>query len=621
MSEVPVAGVPLNRPAFLAISNNTFQTATVVITLYNGGSPITLNRMIAPGSLYKLDFNATDNYGNNEVDIKHIENPRGSAGSVTKFGVHVESDAKVTAYYMLNHTDSRDIFSLKGHHALGTEFYVPMQSDYAAATNYEGCDQIDIVATVNGTSVTVVPKAAIRIGESGSSGANTPITHTLNKGQTLKIMEDAPNNGSLAGTSITSTAPIAVTVTEDMVAGDTSGDQIVPVASLGTRYIVPRGYLDGHAYVPAFQERFYLAGTEAGTTVDIYATVGSPQTIPLTAGQVVRYTFPSTADTDPDTVFAVYVESNKPVYVYQRSGHGEEGVALLPSVYSIQQTRMSFYQVSSTNAPVSNPLVQKGFLIFRTGAQAGFTIQYGTDTPVPLALTPQEIPNVADWKIARFDFAEAPPAGQIIKVESAQSAFSLGYITGNTKNNNSYGYFSSFGEFEFPEITYLCGPSVTLQGGYAMSYEWTFPDGHTETTPSITATQEGVYTLEMKMSQDGYTVTASTTVRKINAGAIEQADTVICTGETPDPLSVAGTIYPSTGMVLTFQWQSSYDKATWTDIPGATSSTYAPGPLTRTTWYRWKISADLCESETEAVRVKVSSCTLPVNPHLMIRYK
>jgi hypothetical protein len=38
------------------------------------------------------------------------------------------------AYYMLNSSGSRDIFTftLKGSRALGAEFYVPMQSDNAA---------------------------------------------------------------------------------------------------------------------------------------------------------------------------------------------------------------------------------------------------------------------------------------------------------------------------------------------------------------------------------------------------------------------------------------------------------------------------------------------------------
>ena len=603
-SEVSDGGVPLNRPTFLAISNSTFQTASVTITRYNGASAsLVTNVTINPGDLYKLDFTTA-------ADMKTIENPRGEAGSVTEFGMHIESDVLVTAYYMHNHANSKDIFTLKGRQALGTLFYTPMQSDNALATgSWAGaCDQIDIVATADGTTVTVVPKAAIRIGASGSSAAGTSIIHTLHKGQTLKIMENTINSGSLAGTSITSDKPIAVTVTEDLVSpGDVSGDQIVPVVSLGTRYVVPRGYLDGHGYSAAHQERFYLVGTEAGTTVGIYATAGGSvpdQTFTLTAGDAARYTFPA-------NTYAVYVESNKPVYVYQRTGYSEEGAALLPSVYSIQQTQMSFYQVggSATQMP-------KGFLIFRTGMESGFTIRYGTASPVPLTLTPLDIPNVAEWKVARFDYAAPPSAGQVIQIESAQSAFALGYIT-VFSGSGSYGYFSAFGTFEFPAITYMCGTSVTIQGGYAKSYLWTFPDGSTATTSSIVATQEGEYTLVM--DQDPKWITAKTTVQKVNAGVISLADTVICTGETPGTLTVSGASEPPG---TTYQWQYSHDNVTWTNIPSATSPAYAPGPLSQTTWYRRGMTSDYCAlAYTYAAKVRVSSCTLPVNPHLMIRYK
>ena len=410
---------------------------------------------------------------------------------------------------------------------------------------------------------------------------------------------------SLAGTKITSDKPIAVTVTEDLVAGDTSGDQIVPVGSLGTRYIVPRGYM------PSYPERIYIGGAAAGTTnVTIYETNRTPVTMTLTQGEVKRANFQGSSDNS----IALSVVADQPVYVYQRSGYGEEGAALLPSVYAIGQTQMSFYQVGGTDNTA-----QKGFLVFRTGTQSGFTVQYGTASPVPLTLTPLDIPNEADWKIARFDYASPPTGGRIVSIRSTQSAFSLGYITGST-GNNSYGYFSAFGAFEFPAVTYMCGSSVTLQGGYAMSYLWTFPDGSTATTSSIVATQEGEYTLVM--NQDPNTVEAKTTVQKVNAGTISPAEQVICPGDTPPTpqLTVSGASEPPG---TTYQWQISHDNVTWTNIPSATSPAYTiPGSLTQTTWYRRGMTSDYCElAYTYAAKVRVSSCTLPVNPHLMIRYQ
>ncbi|MDR1938795.1 MAG: hypothetical protein LBQ73_09920 [Tannerellaceae bacterium] len=565
---------PLNYPAFLAISNATGQEAHVTITRYNGANASLVNNAtIAAGALYKLDFTTNAN-------MKTIENPRGSAGSVTEFGIHITSDVKVTAYYMHNHTDSRDIFTLKGRQALGTSFYVPMQSDNAAqtGTNYVGaCDQIDIVATEDNTSVTVVPKARIRIGTSGSSNAGTQLTYALNKGQTLKIMEYTVNSGSLAGTSVTATKPVAITVTEDLVSGDTSGDQIVPVNSLGTRYVVPRGYC-----LTTSLERFYLVGTANNTTVRIYYNASNASqytSVTLQEGELYRYNFPTSSN-------AVFIESSAPVYCYQRTGYNEEGAALLPSIYSIGQNRMSYYQVQGG--------YEKGFLVFRAGAQNDFKISYGSISNATLNVgTVYDVPNLSTWKVARFDLPSAAN-NQSVTIQNAQSPFSFGYIAANypTSNMTCYGYLSAFGEFEFADTTYICASntSVTLDGGYAMSYLWTFPDGiTTATTPSITATEEGEYTLVM--NQDPNIVTATTVVRKVSAGAIGTSQT-ICLGTSASPLTETS---PATG-VQGYQWQSSPNNTTWTNITGATSPTYSPGALTATTYFRRVVTNASCGS-------------------------
>jgi hypothetical protein len=590
-------------PAFLAISNGTYQTANVTITRYNGANPSIVNtEAIAPGTLYKLDLTSA-------ADMSTMANPRGLAGSVTEFGTHITSDVKVTAYYMHNATGSRDIFTLKGRQAFGTLFYVPMQSDNAAptgATFTNAIDQVDIVATEDSTTVTVTPTTVIRIGASGSSPADTPITRTLNKGETLKIMENVINGVPLAGTKIVADQPVAVTVSEDMIGGgDLAGDQIVPVASLGTRYIVPRGYLTNTTTRP---ERFYLLGAYADTEVKVYADINNPNsftTISLNVGTSARYNFPA-------NVYAVYVEATQPVYLYHFSGYGEDGAALIPSVYAIGQTQVNFFQVAVSE-------VQKGFLLFRTGTENSFTISYGSVVDAPLPLTPIAVPKESEWKVARFDLPASPTAGQVMTIKSSASSFVFGYITGNITNNDSYGYFSDFGTFEFPDTTYMCENSVTLQGGYALSHLWTYPNGvTTSTATSITVTQEGLYTLEM--NQDPNIVVATTYVKKINAGTVSPASQFVCEGNQPATLTVAGA---SDVVVAPFQWQSSTDNLTWTNINGATAATYNPGILnapsgvTESIYYRRGATSNYCGTVySNAAEVKVSPCAVIVNPHL-----
>ncbi|MDR1938708.1 MAG: hypothetical protein LBQ73_09480 [Tannerellaceae bacterium] len=603
LGELVADGTPLDRPALLASSNATEQTAHVTITRYNGADPSLVNNVtITAGGFYKLDFIT-------EADMRTIVNPRCPAGSVTEYGIHITSDVKVTAYYMVNYVGSKDIFTLKGKQALGTQFYVPMQSDNYH-TSYTpqvyAHDQIDIVATENGTTVNVTPKTAIRIGESGSSPAGTTITRSLSQGQTLKIMEHTSNSyPSLAGTYISSNKPIAVTSTEDFIGkdagwGDVTGDQIVPVNSLGTRYVVPRGYRTAAA-----DERFYVVASESGTTtVNIYANASSStpsSTITLTSAGAMSFYRPI-----PSSSNAVYVEASKPIYCYQFTGYGEEGAALLPSIYSIGQRKVSYFQVSAE--------YEKGFVVFRTGAENSFRISYGSVKQAVFNVgSALNIPKISDWKIARFDLPSAAN-NQAVTIENTQSPFSFGYVAANTSpGTTGYGYLSAFGDFEFPDTTYMCGTSVTLDGGYAMNYYWTLPDNSHLDTQSINATQEGEYTLVM--NQDSRDVTATTYVRKISAGAIGSAQTV-CTGTPAAPLTETS---PATG-AQGYQWQSSPDNVAWTDIGGATLPTYSPGTLTATTYFRRAvINASCGRVNSDAVCITVSPCVAPVNPHLRAR--
>ncbi|OGX91062.1 gliding motility-associated C-terminal domain-containing protein [Hymenobacter coccineus] len=70
----------------------------------------------------------------------------------------------------------------------------------------------------------------------------------------------------------------------------------------------------------------------------------------------------------------------------------------------------------------------------------------------------------------------------------------------------------------------------------------------------------------------------------LNAGSIS-ANQTICTGATPSSLSSNTEAGGGTG-TFTYQWEVSADNSNWTAIAGATSLTYAPGPLTTTTYYR-----------------------------------
>ena len=94
----------------------------------------------------------------------------------------------------------------------------------------------------------------------------------------------------------------------------------------------------------------------------------------------------------------------------------------------------------------------------------------------------------------------------------------------------------------------------------------------------------------------------------IYGGAIA-APQEICYGETPEPLT--STALPTGGNgTYTYRWQSSTTSASgpFTNIPGATGLTYAPGPLFTTTWFiRLAFSPPCSEGLSNVLEITVDS--------------
>ena len=96
------------------------------------------------------------------------------------------------------------------------------------------------------------------------------------------------------------------------------------------------------------------------------------------------------------------------------------------------------------------------------------------------------------------------------------------------------------------------------------------------------------------------------------AGSIA-ADQAICAGATPTPLSSSGGASGGTG-TFAYQWESSADNSNWTLISGATNSTFAPGPLTATTYFRRQVtsgSGTCATAVSNVVAVRVTPLVTP----------
>lgn len=142
------------------------------------------------------------------------------------------------------------------------------------------------------------------------------------------------------------------------------------------------------------------------------------------------------------------------------------------------------------------------------------------------------------------------------------------------------------------------------------STDWKFGDGSTGSgsTTSHTYASSGNYTVTiMSESDKGCRDTATQVVNvltALNPGSIAGAQT-ICYGTTAS-LTSASTPSGSAGNYQ-YQWQSSSDNTTWSDISGATGSAYTTGTLTSSTYFRRTATTDIgCGPEyTSSVKVTV----------------
>jgi IgGFc binding protein len=228
-----------DRPTFFRVSTYD-QPATVTITQPANSGFATLSQSIPANSTHTFQF---------LTNMDQVENA--PANTILNKGFLIRSTASISMYYeVLGQCQCNpEIFSLKGKNALGKSFYVPFQTTFDNSETFpqDRWSAFDIVATENNTQVTINPTKALL-----GHPANQPFTITLQRGQTWSgramsnLAEEHP-----AGTKITATKPIAVTIKDDLVNAipyysgdcrDLIGDQIIPVDKIGTKYVIQEGY-------------------------------------------------------------------------------------------------------------------------------------------------------------------------------------------------------------------------------------------------------------------------------------------------------------------------------------------------------------------------------------------
>lgn len=171
-------------------------------------------------------------------------------------------------------------------------------------------------------------------------------------------------------------------------------------------------------------------------------------------------------------------------------------------------------------------------------------------------------------------------------------------------------------EYEFSEpVPVSAGSTYVISISNGPDYYYMF-------TPNFTPTEPTAY---IEYTRGLYTKIAGYMPSKAYNGNCYFRDIVFATANSAPPIS-AGTIGsnqyicygaspseltqitpPSGGSGYTYQWQNSPDGVTWSDISGATTSTYIPPALTISTYYRRLVTSGADVAKTNVILITVNA--------------
>ncbi|WP_158640515.1 DUF7507 domain-containing protein [Anseongella ginsenosidimutans] len=490
-------------------------TVTISIPLNGGFTPKTV---VVPA-------NSTQTVTLTNTEIGQVINTTGNGNMPT--GILIETDAKISVYYEPGGgSQSPDLIALKGSEALGTEFIVPMQQESSVRADAEGQQGFVVVATEDNTSVTITPKAEIT-----GRPAGAPFTINLNRGETYFGQTPGIAPG-LSGTTVNSDKPVTVTIFSELMrygatAADLGSEQLVPVSSLGTTYLVVKGYRSATDIV-------YFTAVEDATTISVDGT------------QVATLNATDTYELQTGGTAAFYVETSKPVTALQLSGvAGEQSFSLLPPLSSCNGSNVVSVVRANNGEFYVNIVspVTSGFLV---NGDAGL-----------LAAPAFTSAGTSGWHYARI---EVPPAlvgaGNPVIVSNTDPGVKFQMGVFHTNNGGArYGYFSSYSGITInfnQAAAQLCeGESVTftpsvLSTEPVVSYSWTGPGGFTSSEASlilqnVTLAQAGDYILEVTTASCTSQATVTLDVEERPDAPVSGGNQYVCAEDPVQTLTATAT--------------------------------------------------------------------------------
>lgn len=472
------------QPLYLHIS--AVQTTNVIISRPADTSFTPILLSLAQGQSQSINMGLT-------IPIAQLEC---HADTIENHGFLIESSpGEVVAYYEMDNNYNRDIFTLKGSNALGTEFTVTTQNIYSNNSNYPDAKSgFVVVATEDNTTITV---------ETSQDFVGTPAgfrTITLNRGQTFNfqaISQLATMHPQ--GVKVTSDHPVAITIYDDSMSnnplygfgncGDSFGDQYIPECHAGREYLILNGQLGVETIDYYWRQEVIVVTAISDSTI---ISIDGIAVDTIDNREVTTYVI-----TNPFT--SVYLSN--PGYVNYITGTGfgcEQGGAVLPTIdnctgsYDVMFARSGpASDMFSLNLMVRNDTVTGS--PDRNQATRNFMLNVGGTTyPIPDTFftytTPDSVMAVliddsrVNGPVYTF-FDTIIPTGNpptVAQMNNTVAKFHLGVLNGGTVNGGKYGYFSDYSAIPSAGVngsvntkSVYCGfDPIPLQANGGISYTW-----------------------------------------------------------------------------------------------------------------------------------------------------
>lgn len=351
--------------------------------------------------------------------------------SVLPRGIYISATASVSIVYVIKAPTHKEMLSLKGRKAVGTDFYAPFQNAWRSAvptpsTNPRSASAIDIVATQNNTSVLITPRANI-IGHV----KDVSFIVNLNAGETFSCQDTtvmAPTK--LGGSIISSNKPIAVTVSSSNLnnsgSNSTVADQITNSSYAGKDFVIAKSQSGG--------DKYFILATINSTSLTIYNGTSTVQTL-INTGETY-----SASATQPLT----YIKSTTPVYVWHVSAHGSKlSGAQVPHFYCAGTYSTSFTRTTNDSLSIN--------VFTRNGYQSNFTLlSNSVSQPVPASaftVVPGTGGTVVGAKIY-YSLSQIPLNSYNI-ISNTGDIYGFGTHQGSNSNGSTYAYHSEWTSYPF----------------------------------------------------------------------------------------------------------------------------------------------------------------------------